>query len=95
MYLATTLSKQFKYAVSQISAQFSPDRERYVIVEKRLDSMLFGRPRWGELGFIHILPSGHGIYILDKYFDYLVPPIIESVVVRQDENPLLLVPELL
>ncbi len=28
MYLATTLSNQFKYAVSQISAQFSPGRER-------------------------------------------------------------------
>ena len=95
MYLATTLSKQFKYAVSQISAQFSPDRERYVIVEKRPDSLLFGRPRWGELGFIHILSRGHGIYILDKYFDYHVHPIIESVVVRQDENPLLLEPELL
>ncbi len=95
MYLATTLSNQFKYAVSQISAQFSPDRERYVIVEKRPDSLLLGRPRWGELGFIHILSRGHGIYILDKYFDYHVHPIIESVVARQDESPLLLEAELL
>jgi hypothetical protein len=95
MYLATTLSNQFKYAVSQISAQFSPGRERYIIVEKRPDSLLLGRPRWGELGFIHILSRGHGIYILDKYFDYHVHPIIESVVARQDENPLLLEPELL
>ena len=95
MYLATTLSKQFKYAVSQFSAQFSVDRERYVIVEKRPDSLLFGHPRWGELGFIHILSRGHGIYILNKYFDFGIHPIVESIVVRQDENPLLLEPELL
>ena len=96
MHLATTLSKQFKYAVSQISAQFSLNGERrYIIVEKRPESLLFGRHRWGELGFIHILSRGHGIYILDKYFDYHVHPIIESIVARQDENHLLLESELL
>lgn len=95
MHLATTLSKQFEYAVAQISAQFSPDRERYVIVEKRPSSLLLGRTRWGELGFVHILTPGHGIYILKKYFDFGVHPIIESVVVKQDENSLLLEPELL
>ncbi len=95
MYLATTLSNQFKYAVSQIGAQFFPGRERYIIVEKRPSSLLFGRPRWGELGFIHILSRGHAIYILDRYFDYRVHPVIESVVVMQDENSLLLEPELL
>lgn len=95
MHLATTLSRQFTYAVSQISAQFSTDRERYVIVEKRPDSLLFGRPRWGELGFIHILSRGHGIYILNKYFNFGIHPIIENVVVKQSENSLLLEPELL
>lgn len=95
MHLATTLSNQFKYAVSQISAQFSPDRERYIIVEKRPESLLFGRHRWGELGFIHILPTGHAIYILGKYFDYHVHPVIENIVARQDDNLLLLESELL
>ncbi len=95
MHLATTLARQFTYAVSQISAQFAPDRERYVIVEKRPDSLLFGRPRWGELGFIHILSRGHGIYILNKYFNFRIHPIIENIVVRQSENSLLLEPELL
>lgn len=96
MFLATTLSKQFGYAVSQISAQFSPpDRERYVIVEKRPPSLLLGQPRWGELGFVHILSRGHGIYILKKHFDYGIHPIIESVVARQDQNQLLLEPDLL
>lgn len=96
MHLATTLSKQFKYAVSQIGAQFSPpEREHYVIVEKRPNSLLFGHPRWGELGFIHILARGHGIYILKQYFDYGIHPIIESVVAKQDNNSLLLEPELL
>jgi len=95
MHLATTLSNQFKYAVSQISAQFAPDRENYIIVEKRPNSLLLGNPRWGELGFIHILSRGHGIYILKKYFDFDVHPLLETIVVKQDENPLLLEPALL
>lgn len=96
MHLATTLSKQFQYAVAQIRAQFSPpERERYVIIEKRPNSLLFGRPRWGELGFIHILSRGHGIYILKEYLEYSIHPIIESVVVQQDSNLVVLEPELL
>lgn len=96
MHLATTLSKQFKYAVAQIGAQFSPpERERYVIIEKRPDSLLFGRPRWGELGFIHILSRGHGIYILKQYFNYGVHPVNESIVAKQENSLLLLEPELL
>lgn len=96
LHLATTLSKQFKYATAQIGAQFSPpERERYVIVEKRPNALLFGRSRWGELGFIHILSRGHGIYILKQYFDYGIHPIIESVVAKQDINLVLLEPEFL
>lgn len=96
MHLATTLSNQFKYAVAQIGAQFSPpERERYVIIEKRPDSLLFGRPRWGELGFIHILSKGHSTYILKHYFDYGIHPITESIVVKQDNNLLLLEPEVM
>ena len=95
MYLASTLSSQFKHAVAQISAQFSRDRDRYIIVEKRPESRLFGRQRWGELGFIHILPRGHGIYILGRYFDYHVHPVIQNIVARQQVNHLLLESELL
>jgi len=96
MHLATTLSKQFEYAVAQIGAQFSPpDRDRYILIEKRQNSLLFGRPRWGELGFVHILSRGHGSYILKQYFDYGIVPSIESIVVKQNSNSVLLEPELL
>lgn len=95
MYLASTLSKQFNFALAQLKTQFSEERDRYIIIEKRPESLLFGRQRWGELGFIHILPQGHAIYVLDRYLDHHVHHVIENIVVTKKDNNLLLETELL
>jgi hypothetical protein len=94
-YLASTLSAQFTYAREQIRSQFSPDRERYVIVERRAPSRLFGRPRWGELGFLHIFSAGHLNYVLTYHLGSDATPALDSVVAKHRDNPLLLEPDLL
>ena len=96
MHLSSVLSKQFKYALSQINSQFSPtEREHYLLIEKRPESSLFGHSRWGELGFIHILSRGHAIYILREYFNHNIHPIVESIVVQQSKNEILIEADLL
>lgn len=94
-HVAQTLSKQFKYAVEQIGAQFSATKLRYIIVEMRPKSLVFGKPRWGELGFIHVLSGGHVPYILDRFYDAKLRPTMETVVAVQNRNLLLLEPELI
>jgi len=94
-HVAQTLANQFDYAVAQIHAQFSPHREFYVLVEQRPESRLFGRGRWGELGFIHILSAGHVVYILRRDFNVSSHPRVEQVVVNGTTRALLLEPQLL
>lgn len=95
LYVATTLAKQYEYSVQQVHAQFSRDRKRYIIVEMRPKSTLFGRPRWGELGFIHFLTPGHVSYILKQDFQLRALPAVESLVARQEQNSFFLETEFL
>src|SRR3990167_1786480 len=94
MYMATTLSRQFEYAVEQVRTQFAPDKEFYIIVEVRPKALLLGRQRWGELKSLYILSGGHVGYILKKYFGIIAHPRVESLVAEQKENLFFLEPEL-
>ncbi|OGQ36486.1 MAG: hypothetical protein A3F16_00810 [Deltaproteobacteria bacterium RIFCSPHIGHO2_12_FULL_43_9] len=94
--LATTLSRQFQYSIEQVKRQYDPEREHYFIVELRPKNLLFGRERWGELGFIHILSEGHVSYIIRNILkkDLPVPRPLISLVANQKDNEFILQTEL-
>tara|TARA_B100000686_G_C16787258_1_gene976093 strand:- start:729 stop:3134 length:2406 start_codon:yes stop_codon:yes gene_type:complete len=89
-YLASVLSEQFESAKRQFAGQFHPERSTYLIVEKRPTSEFMGFPRWGEMGFVHILSRGHGIHILATEHSHNVHPIIESVVANPNSINLII-----
>ena len=94
-YLSIILSNQFKYSISQIKAQINKNVSRFVIIEKRPDNKILSFERWGELGFVHVLSRGHGIYILDKIFNIKVHREIENIVLFPKNNKFILEKDLI
>ena len=94
-YLSEILSNQFKSSVSQIKKQYNDKISRFLIIEQRPENKLFGFERWGELGFVHVLSRGHGIYILKKIYKNKVHREINNIVVTPQNYKILLEKDLL
>src|SRR3990167_4207007 len=94
-HIASTLSRQFIYATEQVKNQFFENRSRYFIVEYRPDAFFFGKKRWGEFGFIHVLTSSHVNYITSEYLGKTARSGVDNLVIKYNENYLFLDPALI